>query len=157
MQLRSSLCFVVHWSKWCSTFEEISTIPSFISKYLALWYQTLQPGRLCHHSGKYSQAMGSMMVLRLLSSVYIHSTIAGSFWWFCCSSAWIDITCKLLPWCYFMVYLCTHRKSNLLVGVNRRYLQRPCEFLTTNRAMLYMTSANAEIGLGFTLIFLILT
>lgn len=79
MQLRSSLCFVVHWSKWCSTFEEISTIPSFISKYLALWYQTLQPGKTLPFLGNIHKQWVVWVVLRLLSSVYIHSIIAGSF------------------------------------------------------------------------------
>jgi len=41
--------------------------------------------------------------------------------------------------------------------MNRNFLRRPCELLTQNRTMLHMTSTNAEIGIGFTLIFKILT
>ena len=39
----------------------------------------------------------------------------------------------------------------------RRFLQRPCELLASNRTMLQMTSANSEIGIGFQLIFMIIT
>ncbi|KAG0577337.1 hypothetical protein M758_5G142500 [Ceratodon purpureus] len=39
----------------------------------------------------------------------------------------------------------------------KRFLQRPCELLASNRTMLQMTSANSEIGIGFQLIFMIIT
>lgn len=39
----------------------------------------------------------------------------------------------------------------------RRFLQRPCELLANNRTALQMMSANSEIGIGFQLIFMILT
>lgn len=49
--------------------------------------------------------------------------------------------------------------SILFIGLalNRRYLQTPCELLVNNQTMLYTISANAEIGIGFTLIFMFVT
>jgi len=41
--------------------------------------------------------------------------------------------------------------------IYKRYLQTPCELLVNNQTMLYTTSANAEIGIGFTLIFMFVT
>jgi hypothetical protein len=41
--------------------------------------------------------------------------------------------------------------------IYKNFLRKPCELLTQNRTMLHMTSTNAEIGIGFTLIFKILT
>ncbi|XP_024381121.1 uncharacterized protein [Physcomitrium patens] len=39
----------------------------------------------------------------------------------------------------------------------KRFLKRACDLLANNRTMLHMISANAEIGIGFQLIFMILT
>lgn len=48
-------------------------------------------------------------------------------------------------------------KEMICFLMNRRFLQRPCDLLANNRTKLQMASANAEIGIGFMLIFMILT
>jgi hypothetical protein len=68
------------------------------------------------------------------------------------SFAVIPVFCRSLE--QAMIFVQGNFNNTLLY---KNYLKKPCELLATNRTMLHMASANAEIGIGFTLIFKILT
>jgi len=74
-------------------------------------------------------------------------------------SSWSPIKFAVIPvLCRSLEQVVFYLRGNFNnTQLYKRYLQRPCELLTTNRTMLYMTSARAEIALGFTLIVLMVT
>lgn len=60
--------------------------------------------------------------------------------------------------CQSLSYVAKYLKQNFYnANLYKKYLEKPCQWLETNSATLRMLSANCEIGLGFLLLFLLIT